>query len=120
MTTTTEVKQRLNQLDTFLAKGRDLRDRLVKALEPGEIVQAANVASRYTGSSRRLSEDEYLGIVEMLKAKGPDGQPRYTIQEITNAYLVTRPTIYTIRDKECPNLYKRPRYLGQFGRHKAA
>lgn len=60
----------------------------------------AKQARRYTGSTRRLSDDEEDLVVRLLDAG-------HSVQHIASELAVSRPAIYGVRDRRRPGMHTR-------------
>ncbi len=91
------VTSRLQSISTTLARiGQNARQLLKQSVNS----PSAEPPARYTGSTRRLSDDEEQAIVKML-------DEGYSVQFIASEFAVSRPTVYNTRDKHRPQMHHR-------------
>ncbi len=91
------VTSRLQSISDTLARiGQNARNLLTQ--NAPSVPESA--PTRYTGSTRRLSDDEERAIVKML-------DEGYSVQFIASEFAVSRPTVYNTRDKHRPQMHHR-------------
>ena len=73
------------------------RELIVEGTREG--LESARARGRVGGRKRKLSPSQVATARRMYEAKGPDGKRQHTVQEIAEAFGVSRPTIYeALRD----------------------
>lgn len=93
-TTTPEGRLFFHMLAAFAEWEHDL---IVSRTNEG--LAAARARGRHGGRRPKLSERQVEDARRMYNELGPDGKRRWTVQEIADAYRVTRPTIYRALEK---------------------